>query len=189
MNIGRILGIAVIWKKHSKIIRNILCGDDSVDSRAKTCLVLGQGSIGKRHARILRGLQHRIIAVSKHANPTLYPYTIYPDLSQALQENSVDYAVIASATDRHLTDIQSLIKFGFSGILLVEKPLFTHFHDLFPNHFSAIYGAYNLRFHPLYNDSTSNFMGSKSCLPTYMRVSICQIGGPTEIIGSVTSCK
>ena len=119
------------------------------NSKAKTCLVIGQGSIGQRHARILSDMNHEVIAVSKHANPALYPYTIYSDSSQALQENSVDYAVIASATDRHLADIESLVKFGFSGIVLVEKPLLIRFQDLFPTHFSEIYAAYNLRFHPL----------------------------------------
>jgi predicted dehydrogenase len=109
-------------------------------------LVVGYGSIGQRHARVLEGLGHAVAVVSRRA--VEHPLR-YPDLAPALAAFGPDYAVIANETSLHRPTYRALKAAGFGGTVLVEKPLF---HDLAVDDARAAdraFVAYNLRFHPL----------------------------------------
>jgi Predicted dehydrogenases and related proteins len=109
-------------------------------------LVIGYGSIGQRHSRILASLGIETAVLSRRSVD--FP-TSYQDLSEAIRRFSPQYIVIASKTGEHLNDMRRLIELGWKGTVLVEKPLFHESLEI-PVEESGIeiYVAYNLRFHP-----------------------------------------
>lgn len=111
-----------------------------------SALVIGYGSIGARHARILGSLGCNTAVVSQRA--VRFPQ-VFQDIRQALSEHAPDYVVIANATDQHRASLETLAHLDFQGIVLVEKPLFDHFFALPSHRFRCAAVAYNLRFHPL----------------------------------------
>lgn len=109
-------------------------------------LVVGYGSIGQRHTRLLTELECQVAVVS--SRPVDFAPHYY-DLSKALSEWQPKYTVVANRTNEHHKTIESLVKHGFRGDVLVEKPLFdTHLVTLTHN-FSHSAVGYNLRCHPL----------------------------------------
>jgi predicted dehydrogenase len=109
-------------------------------------LVVGYGSIGARHARLLTELGLRTAVVSKRAVD--FPI-VYNDILQALSCEQPEYVVIANTTNKHLETLTELASAGFNGVLLVEKPVFVQYATLPPNSFREGLVAYNLRFHPI----------------------------------------
>ncbi len=109
-------------------------------------LVIGYGSIGARHARILRELGCAVGVVS-HRDIDFSP--CFKDLHAALKEFSPGYVVIANRTSEHLRTLKQLRASGFKGTVMVEKPLFKDPEKFMPKGFRKIVIGYNLRFHPL----------------------------------------
>lgn len=105
--------------------------------------VVGAGSIGTRHQRILKQLGHQVSVVSVKS-----PDAEFRSLAEALAKQSFDYVVIASQTSRHFDDFTTLINSEFTGRVLIEKPLFAKTHRLSANKFSLSAVGYNFRFHP-----------------------------------------
>ncbi len=105
--------------------------------------IVGAGSIGLRHRKILGGLNHEVVLISGHD-----PSAKYKSLDGALVNENFDYVVIASETSRHSDDLNSLIINKFAGRVLVEKPLFTKRSRLQENVFATAAVGYNMRFHP-----------------------------------------
>ena len=109
-------------------------------------LVVGYGSIGSRHARILSKLGcHTAIVSGRKVD---FPI-IYHDLAVALAAEHPDYVVIANETDQHQSTLSELAKLGYTGTVLVEKPLFSNWVELPGHPFRKVFVAYNLRFHPI----------------------------------------
>lgn len=108
-------------------------------------LIVGYGSIGKRHVRVLKGMDIDVSVVSRRNHEDI---NSYKNLQGAFQKNSFDYIIIANETVAHSKTLQEILSIGFSGTVLVEKPLFLNNEELdkVPNN---IFVAYNLRFHPL----------------------------------------
>lgn len=107
-------------------------------------LVVGQGSIGQRHARLLRDEGCAVSIVSAHEQDA------YQSLDKAFIGKSYDYVVISNETSKHFGTIAELKQLGFRGRLLVEKPIFAVSEGLFDErYFEALRVAYNLRFHPI----------------------------------------
>lgn len=111
-----------------------------------SALVIGYGSIGQRHARLLSELGQDVAVLSRR--PVDFP-TVFDRLQPALDECAPDYVIIASRTNEHLGDFEELAKTGFSGAVLVEKPLFDCPAPVPEHQFKSIHVAYNLRFHPV----------------------------------------
>lgn len=108
-----------------------------------TAVVVGLGSIGTRHAHVLRELGLHVATVSRREGGD------YQSIAQAVAETQPDYAVIATETSRHASDLQELARAGFGGAVLVEKPLFAA-PAAPPKHpFAHVSVGYNLRFHPV----------------------------------------
>lgn len=110
------------------------------------CLIIGYGSIGKRHLRILKDLGCRVsVVTSQKIDCEEY----YSTIKEAFEKKSFDYVVIANPTYLHYNALIQLIQCDFQGIVLIEKPLFVNIEEL-PNHkIKKILVAYNLRFHEL----------------------------------------
>lgn len=110
------------------------------------CLVVGYGSIGARHERLLSELGCHTAVVSRHVRELS---NVYPDLQSALIAENPDYVVIANRTAEHQQTLADLHGQNFSGTILVEKPLFHQDVEVSTEWFRQVFVAYNLRFHPL----------------------------------------
>jgi predicted dehydrogenase len=109
-------------------------------------LVIGYGSIGSRHARLLTELGCATAVMSRRQID--FPI-VYSELTSALSGHRPDYVVVANPTNRHLDTLTELAASGFTGQVLVEKPLFENNHPIPENSFNRLLVAYNLRFHPV----------------------------------------
>ena len=109
-------------------------------------LVIGFGSIGARHARLLGELGANVAVVSRRDIDVRNAYSTIPE---AVADWNPDYVVVASRTHEHRGDFAALAESSFRGTVLMEKPMFDQ-GDKVPVHkFSRIFVAYNLRFHPV----------------------------------------
>jgi predicted dehydrogenase len=111
-----------------------------------SALVIGYGSIGARHARLLQQTGCNVAVLSQRS---IDFKTVFSDIEGALKAHRPDYVVIANATDRHHDTCSQLAQAGFSGTVLIEKPLFDRVLPVPEQGFRAVAVAYNLRFHPV----------------------------------------
>ncbi len=109
-------------------------------------LVVGYGSIGARHARILEELGCVVGVVSARKGTHARRFA---ELAGALDAFSPDYVVIANETTKHLPALAELERLGYDGPVLVEKPLGEPGQPPYRGRNGSIFIAYNLRFHPL----------------------------------------
>jgi predicted dehydrogenase len=116
------------------------------DVSGRRALVVGYGSIGARHARLLAELGCDVAVVS--AREVAFPQR-YPSLARGWSEHQPDYVVLANATDRHHATMSELAALGHTGDVLVEKPIFDRVVPVPSHAFRQTRVAYNLRFHPV----------------------------------------
>lgn len=133
-------------------------------------LVIGYGSIGARHARILCELGCNTGVVSHRA--VQYPL-VFNSIQQALGDHAPEYVVIANATDQHHGSLEILARLGYGGTVLVEKPIFGQVLSLPTHSFRQAGVAYNLRFHPILQDLKSLMQGetiltAQACAGQYL---------------------
>src|SRR6267154_70159 len=83
-------------------------------------IVVGYGSIGQRHVRVLRELGCEVTVVSRRA---VDHTPRFATLTEALAARPADYVVVANETSAHAFAVEELLKIGYNGRLLVEKPL------------------------------------------------------------------
>ena len=112
----------------------------------KRAMVVGFGSIGQRHARVLGEMGCEVAVLSRREID--FPRR-YPTMEAALAHEHADYVVLADRTSEHWDTLNRLANCGFSGRVLVEKPLFDQPLPLPRHTFEQVAVAYNLRFHPL----------------------------------------
>jgi len=110
------------------------------------CLVVGYGSIGARHANILKKMGHSVNVVSKR---NVEDFFCHKTIKGVLAKKNIDYAIIANETCKHYESFMELNELGYSGKLLIEKPVFLDYLSLQHSDFENVFVAYNLRFHPL----------------------------------------
>jgi predicted dehydrogenase len=109
-------------------------------------VVVGYGSIGQRHARLLRELGCEVAVVSRRK---VDHEPCFASISEVLSARKADYIVIASETSQHASAIEELRARRFSGRVLIEKPLGEMPAGFKGDTFSAAAVGYNLRFHPV----------------------------------------
>ena len=109
-------------------------------------VVVGYGSIGSRHARILRQLGYSTAVVSRRETDQERHYV---SLQDALDRENPDYVVIANRTSEHYDTFKALAHTSYRNRVLVEKPLFGSFRPVPPHHFAQCSVGYNFRFHPV----------------------------------------
>ena len=114
----------------------------------KKVLIIGYGSIGRRHHKILskfKGVEIiKIITKSSIIKKLKIEFK-----KKEIQNYDPDYIVICSETNlhfKHLNLINSSLK---NKIILVEKPIFSNLKKNIKDINNQIYVGYNLRFHPL----------------------------------------
>lgn len=106
-------------------------------------VVVGLGSIGQRHARVLRELGHAVATVSRRGGSS------YVSIGDAVRETRPGYAVVATETSGHAQALGELAEAGFRGTVLVEKPIFSRAGPVPDYPFASLSVGYNLRFHPV----------------------------------------
>ncbi|MBN2703866.1 MAG: Gfo/Idh/MocA family oxidoreductase [Pontiellaceae bacterium] len=122
-------------------------------------LVIGYGSIGARHEAVLREMGAQTAVVSRHAVDLACPF--FSSVEEALAKFEPQYVVVANRTSEHLATLRELKQHGFTGICLVEKPLF---NVSVPR--DIVYGfkimvGYVLRFHPLLRKANGLLEGKR----------------------------
>jgi predicted dehydrogenase len=108
-----------------------------------SAVVVGLGSIGTRHTRVLSELGLSVTTVSRRGGGN------HGSIGEALSRGQVDYVVIATETARHVEALRELADAGFRGTVLVEKPMLARPEPLPAFPFAKLFVAYNLRFHPV----------------------------------------
>ena len=112
----------------------------------KKVLIIGFGSIGKRHATILKNF--KIVSdvyILSGRNSKIFKTV--NNLSQ-IKEIDPDYIIICSKTSDHFKHLKYIEKNFSKKIVLVEKPLFNKFYK-FSILKNKVFVGYNLRQHPV----------------------------------------
>lgn len=114
-------------------------------AREVRALVVGFGSIGERHARILGEEGCDVAVVSRRE---VGAARRFDSIAAAVGGHRPGYAVVANRTHEHRGALGELAAAGYRGTVLVEKPL-SHGVGELPDHdFEHLFVGYNLRFHP-----------------------------------------
>jgi predicted dehydrogenase len=109
-------------------------------------LVVGYGSIGKRHADILASMS-LVGEVYVLSSQDSIPYKTIRSMKD-IENIDPDYIVVASDTSTHFEKLYYLENNFLDKTILIEKPLFDQYHD-FTVQNNSVFVGYNLRFHPL----------------------------------------
>ena len=109
-------------------------------------LVIGYGSIGRRHARVLKELGCDVALVSRRKLSE--PFPVFASIAKAVKGWLPEYVVVANETSAHAESLRVLDLSGFKGAVLVEKPLYDTPQKLGRFDFKSVAVGYNLRFHP-----------------------------------------
>jgi predicted dehydrogenase len=120
---------------------------------AGKAVVVGLGSIGTRHARILGELGLEVATVSRRGDGD------YNSIREAVAARRPDYAVVATETAQHGPSLHELSDSGFRGVVLVEKPLFSRREAKPDFPFAKLVVGYNLRFHPVMGELAARLRG------------------------------
>lgn len=113
-------------------------------------LIIGFGSIGKKHFLALKALKIQVDVLSLSYEKTEYEnlkFKLYKHLDE-VPLSEYELFIIANITTSHFSTLKSLDKRLKNKIILVEKPLFEKDYK-FKSLKNTIYVAYLLRFNPL----------------------------------------
>ena len=134
-------------------------------------LVIGYGSIGQRHARVLMELGCCVAVVSRRPIE-FQPH--YSELPEALSGWLPSYVVVANKTSEHFQTVEALAQHGFQGSVLIEKPLFEQPAEMPEHNFFQVAVGYNLRCHTIlrrlksFLDDTSDIITANLYVGSYL---------------------
>lgn len=111
-------------------------------------LVIGFGSIGRRHTEILSAME-KVEQVDLVTRQEIAEFQTYKTLEEVPNPDDYDYFLIASETWKHCEQLKYLESRVTDKMILVEKPLFSTAEDEVVIEKNRVFVAYNLRFHPI----------------------------------------
>jgi predicted dehydrogenase len=88
-------------------------------------LIIGLGSIGKRHLQNLVTLGFEniiIVSKSQNKNQEFEKYKCYSSIQTAILENTISHAIVCTPTANHVNDLEVLLENNIQNIYL-EKPI------------------------------------------------------------------
>jgi CMP-N,N'-diacetyllegionaminic acid synthase len=112
----------------------------------KRILIIGYGSIGRKHALIINKFFKNETKALKIFTKQKIKNSLY-SRNQVLDFNP-DYIIVANETSKHFETLKFLEKNFKKKIILVEKPLF-HKKINYKIKKNYVFVGYNLRFHPI----------------------------------------
>ncbi|KWX88722.1 oxidoreductase, partial [Paenibacillus riograndensis] len=122
-------------------------------------IVIGYGSIGQRHVRLLQSLNIETAVVSQRKVD--FP-TVFSNIAEAINIFNPQYIVISNKTNEHFETVAYLLSNHWSGKTLVEKPLFhRNITTALDPAATEIFVGYNLRFHPILQKLKQDLSGKK----------------------------
>jgi predicted dehydrogenase len=107
--------------------------------------IIGGGSIGLRHKRLLEDFGYEVLLVSQHFERSK---NVLNSVEELFLVNSIEYIIIANETYKHTETVRIIKESAFKGLLLVEKPLNSNLELVEYSQFKESYVGFNLRFHP-----------------------------------------
>lgn len=110
-------------------------------------LLIGYGSIGKRHYHVLKKALN-IKEIDIVTKQSLNNIKTFQTIEEVENIEGYDYFIIASETYKHYNQLVYLEHKVKDKIILVEKPLFINKNDTIIKN-NKVYVGYNLRFHPI----------------------------------------
>lgn len=128
-------------------------------------LIVGYGSIGRRHEQILQTMGGKVALVTSQ---DVSHCESFRSLDRALAKFQPQYVIIASPTSRHVSDLEVLWTKNFRGCILIEKPVCLESElgrvlNLLPMGNARIHVGYNLRFSPVVR-AAQTFVNSEQVL-------------------------
>jgi predicted dehydrogenase len=113
-------------------------------------LVVGAGSIGRRHHRVLTALGADVAVVSRRGQGAGIEgvEAVFRSVESAVANWAPEHAVVATETTTHLEMLDELATAGFVGTVIVEKPLTATPTAVVELPFRACIVGYQLRVHP-----------------------------------------
>ena len=113
----------------------------------KKILIIGYGSIGKRHAYILSKKNKFLKNIFVLTKQNCRPFNKVKSFKK-IKQIDPDYIVISSPTSQHYKELSHLEKEFSKKLILVEKPLFSKNENLNIKK-NKVFVGYNMRFNPL----------------------------------------
>ena len=110
-------------------------------------LIIGFGSIGKRHFEILNDF-NEIKEIDIVTKQIVEDVKTFQTLEEINDLTLYDYFIISSETVKHYEQLKYICSKVDNKNILVEKPLYDKNHDDIHSS-NNIFTAYNLRFHPV----------------------------------------
>jgi predicted dehydrogenase len=112
----------------------------------KKVLIIGYGSVGRKHASILKKFSNisKIYILTKQICLGFKKLNYFHQIKKI----NPDYIIICSRTADHLKHIRYIEKYFSKKIILVEKPLFHKYKNFLVKN-NKIFISYNLRFNPI----------------------------------------
>lgn len=122
-------------------------------------LLIGYGSIGKRHEDVLSKFDH-IACIDIVTKQNLPDKNTYLSLNEVANLTAYDYFVIASETNKHYEQLKYLESHVENKLIFCEKPLFETSKELTIDK-NKVFIGYVLRFHPLLQQLKQLLMNQK----------------------------
>ena len=115
--------------------------------KKEIALIIGYGSIGRRHAKILRKNKKidKIFVLTSQKIKDLPRIKSYSDIKKI----NPTFFIISSRTTSHYKDLKFILKNFRNKKILIEKPVFEKYKKLNNLYNNNIFIGYNLRLHPV----------------------------------------
>ena len=123
----------------------------------KKVLIIGYGSIGKKHATLLKKFKN-ISTIYVMTKQKCSGFKKVNNISEVKRINP-DYIIISTKTSDHFKHLNYLEKNISNKIILVEKPLYKNFKK-FKVKNNKVFVGYNLRYHPVI-EYIKNYINNK----------------------------